>query len=413
MSKLALLGGSPVSSDDLSANISWPPVKASTGKKVLALYHSQNWGFGNHEEDRFAQAFANYHGAKHGVLMANGTVTLQCALSACGIGPGDEVIVPAFTWFATAMAVHFVGATPVIVDIEKDTLCIDPEKIRAALSPKTKAIIPVHIYSSMADMDAILSIAKEHNLRVIEDCAQMPGGKWNGQGVGSLGDIGSFSFQQAKLLASGEGGICITNDDVLADRLYRLKHIGYGPGMKQGLADSGPEAGLICHNFRITAFQALILSEQLEDFPELLEQHRAAIHYLEKRLREETNIRVQEHGRKATDKSYYIWPLIFDHPDFAGISLLTLQQALQAEGLALGQAAAPVHRHVLFNLEPDQYRIDLDLCPVSEATHARSLALYHYWLNLEPSTIEKVADILVKVANHCDSLRRYQCSVPE
>ena len=410
MSNLALLGGNPVSSKDLSSLVSWPPVKDSTGEKLLALYHSKNWGFGNNVEEEFAQAFANYQGAKHGILMANGTVTLESAMRALGIGPGDEVIVPAFTWLSTAMAVSYLGATPVIVDVEKDTLCIDPEKVRAALSPKTKAIIPVHIYSSMADMDAILAIAKEYDLKVIEDCAQMPGGMWDGKGVGSMGDVGSFSFQQAKHLASGEGGICITNDDALAERLFRLKHIGYGPGVAQGLADSGPEEGLTCRNYRITAFQALVLNEQLNDFPKLLEQHRDSIDYIASRLLSSTNIRAQQHGRKATAKSYYVWPLIFDHADFDGISMKTLLEALKAEGLPLVKTAAPVHQHVLFNLNKNLYRMDSGGCPIAEVAHDRSLALYHQWLILERPVIEKICDIIIKVANNCDHLRAYQDS---
>lgn len=137
--------------------------------------------------------------------MSNGTVTIESALHALGIGPGDEVIVPALTWIATAMAVHYVGATPVFADIEADTWCIDPAKIESAITPATKAVIPVHLYGSMADMEKIMDIADKNNLHVIEDCAHAQGGVWDGKGLGSIGVVVSFSFQESKTLSSGEG----------------------------------------------------------------------------------------------------------------------------------------------------------------------------------------------------------------
>src|SRR6185503_12502827 len=137
-----------------------------------------------------------------------------------GIGPGDEVIVPAVTWYATAMAPHYLGAKPVFVDVLPDTLCMDPEKVSAAITERTKAIVPVHLYGSMADMDRIMAIAKAHGLRVIEDCAHMHGGLWDGRHVGSIGDVGSFSFQHSKTMACADSGISITSDPEIADRLF-------------------------------------------------------------------------------------------------------------------------------------------------------------------------------------------------
>ena len=168
--------------------------------------------------------------------MANGTTTLECSLAVLGVGTGDEVIVPALTWMATALSAFYVGANPVIVDIDPKTLCMDPAAMEAAITPKTKAIIPVHVYGSTADLEKILAIADKHGIPVVEDCAHMQGGFWNGRGVGSWGKVGSFSFQQSKTMASGEGGICITSDPELAEKIYLLKHIGYSRGVKQGQA---------------------------------------------------------------------------------------------------------------------------------------------------------------------------------
>src|SRR3984957_11709791 len=181
MSKLALLGGEPVLPQSLDWRAFWPPADESTAKKLEELFYSRKWTAFDEMEGVFSQAFASYHGCRHGIFMVNGTVTLQCALGAYGIGPGDEVIVPALTWYATAMAAHYLGARAVFVDIDPKTLCIDPEKIEEAITDRTKAIIPVHLYGSIADMDRIMAIAKEHDLKVIEDCAQMHGGIWDGK----------------------------------------------------------------------------------------------------------------------------------------------------------------------------------------------------------------------------------------
>ncbi len=264
--QLALLGGTPVNEVPMVAP-AWPQVSEETGERLKALYLSRQWSFNSPAEQAFARDFAAAHDAPHGIFMANGTVTLECALAALNIQPGDEVIIPALTWLATAMAVHYRGAVPVFVDVEPTTLCLDPANIEMAITPRTRAIIPVHLYASMADMDAILAIARKHDLRVIEDCAHMHGGQWAGRGVGSLGDIGSFSFQQSKTMASGEGGICLTRDPVLDERLFRLKHIGYLPGNAQGKPSDPPAADLLCHNYRATGFQAVILQDQLEELP--------------------------------------------------------------------------------------------------------------------------------------------------
>ena len=257
MGILAINGGKPVCKECITA-MAWPPLFEDTADKLKELYFSRQWSFNSQAEQDFAQDYADYHGAKYGIFMANGTVTLECALLALGIGPGDEVIVPALTWIATAMAVRYVGATPVFVDIDPDTLCLEHRKLETAITSSTKAVMPVHLYGAMADLDEIKGICDKHGLFLVEDCAHMQGGKWNERGVGSWGDIGSFSFQQSKTLSCGEGGICLTNDEKLAELIYRAKHIGYDTAGFQGSANDGPPLGLDCHNYRSTAFQALI-----------------------------------------------------------------------------------------------------------------------------------------------------------
>lgn len=395
----AIFGGNPVCPELLQAP-AWPPITETTARRLQEVYLSSKWSFDSPVEQEFAQAFADYHGAKHGIFMANGTVTLQCALSACGVGHGDEVIIPALTWMATAMSALYLGAKPVFVDIQADTLCMDPNRIEAAITDKTRAIIPVHLYGSISDLEAILAIADKHKLAVIEDCAHMHGGKWNGHGVGSWGKVGSFSFQQSKTLSCGEGGICITNDDELAEKIFRMKHIGYAAGSQQGQADSGPPVGFTCHNFRATAFQAIILSEQLHGLENRIERYCSNVARIENRLNDVSGVRVQSPGRLAAPQSYYCLVFLFDEEPVASVPIERIQEAIHAEGLDLGKTYGPVYQHMLFNMPEERYRIAGNTCPISETTATQhTLVLPHQWLDADEKTIDAIGEILVKVAS--------------
>ncbi|MHC4517490.1 MAG: DegT/DnrJ/EryC1/StrS family aminotransferase, partial [Planctomycetota bacterium] len=187
MSKLALKGGSPVRDVKTHPWPRWPVWDEREEKALLEVLHSGIWSYNGPKERQFNEAFAKFVGTEYALSAANGTVTLQLALEACGIGYGDEVIVPGLTWQATAAAALDVNAVPVLVDVAEDTWCIDPAKIEQAITPRTRAIIPVHLYGSFADMDAIMPLAKKHNLWVIEDCAHKHGGQWKGRQAGSIG----------------------------------------------------------------------------------------------------------------------------------------------------------------------------------------------------------------------------------
>jgi L-glutamine:2-deoxy-scyllo-inosose/3-amino-2,3-dideoxy-scyllo-inosose aminotransferase len=402
--KLALLGGKPVSPESI-APPAWPPTDEKTAAKLAELYLSRQWSFNSPTEQAFEKAFAKYHDAEHGIFMANGTVTLQCALEAMGIGRGDEVIVPALTWIATAMAVHYVGAKPVFVDIEPDTLCLDPKAAAAAITSKTAAIIPVHIYGSMANLDEILKLAKRHNLAVIEDCAHMQGGKWNQRGVGSHGHVGSFSFQQSKTLSSGEGGICLTHDAQLAEKIYRCKHIGYPPASRQGGAKSGPPQGLTCFNYRGTAFQALILREQLRKLKGLIARYNRSAERLTEALENSRGLRAQAPGKKASPQGYYAFVVLSDQSPLAEANPYLVRHAISLEGVATGGTYGPVYSHKLFNLRPGQYRIHEGSCPVAEGpAFEQVIVLNHQMLSAPASSIDRIAKILLKVERHAETL---------
>ena len=410
MANLAILGGTRVVPENTKLTVpAWPPRDEKTAERLKEVYMSGEWSFNSPMEQEFEQEFAAYHGTKYAVFMANGTTTLECALTALGCGEGDEVIVPALTWMATALAATYVGAVPVFVDIEPATLCMDPEKLEAAITPKTRAIIPVHAYGSTADLERILAIADRHGIPVIEDCAHMQGGFWNGRGVGSWGKVGSFSFQQSKTLASGEGGICITNDKELADKIYLLKHIGYARGLKQGQGIQAPE-GMICHNYRATAFQAVILSEQLKSLRERIAAYGAAAKILTDAVAGLSGVRVQAPGRLSDPQGYYSFHYIFDGEEFKDIPKEVIDEACTAEGFSIGNGThGPVYRHPLFNLKQKkgQYRFgEADSCPVCERLFPRTLGVSHPVL-ADRKTVETVAEIVGKVASNVDELRKY------
>lgn len=406
MSTLALLGGPPVLDQPLDWRAVWPPREEGTGAKIQQLYASGKWMWSDGTESAFAKAFAAFHGAEHGIFMANGTVTLQCGLGAYEVGPGDEVIVPALTWCATAMAVYHVGAKPVLVDIDPQSLCIDPEKVEAAITPRTKAIIPVHLYGGMADMDRLMAIAKKRGLRVIEDCAHVHGGLYDGKGIGTIGDVGSFSFQHAKTMGSGEGGICITNDAEIAERIFRMSHIGYGPHQMPGKATSAPPSGLPCYNFRATAFQALILQEQLRTLEARLESYQRAVAHLETRLGASTGIRFQRRSPKTTRQSYYGWVMLFDDARYNDTPIDLLQKAIEAEGVPLIPTWGPVHRYILFNLKPEAFRVEGE-CAVTERTSQRLLWLHFSFLGSDPEKLDGIASAIEKVVENIDELRSH------
>jgi dTDP-4-amino-4,6-dideoxygalactose transaminase len=240
----------------------WPISGARERELLDEVLSSINWGGYHPIVARFEKEFAAFQHCRFGVSAMNGTITLEMALEALGIGTGDEVIVPAISFIATATAVSRVGATPVFVDIERDTFNIDPECVREAISSKTKAMIPVHFGGPMADMDRLKRIAADEGIAIVEDAAHAHGSEWNGKRAGSFGDFGSFSFQNGKVMTAGEGGILLSNDGQLIDRAREILDIGRRKG-----------EGWFYHytlgsNYRITALQCAVLIAQLERLPE-------------------------------------------------------------------------------------------------------------------------------------------------
>ena len=212
---------------------------------------------------RFESGFSLFCECAYGVATSNGTTALHLALMACGVGHGDEVIVPDLTFAASVNAVLHAGATPVIVDVEEDSWCIDPDEIKKAITKKTKAIMPVHLYGQPCDMNEIMNIANERDLRVIEDCAEAHGALFNGKKVGSFGDVGCFSFFGNKIITTGEGGMCVTNSEKIHERMQVLRDHGMSRDKKYW-------HDIIGYNYRMTNLQAAIGVAQLERIDEIL-----------------------------------------------------------------------------------------------------------------------------------------------
>jgi 3-amino-5-hydroxybenzoate synthase len=241
---------------------SWPVSGVRERELLDEVLSSDRWGGYHPFVARFEQEFAAFQQCRFALSACNGTVTIEMALEALGIGEGDEVIVPAISFISTATAVSRVRATPVFVDIEPDTFNIDAERIREAITPKTRAIIPVHFGGPMADMDAIAAVASAHGLPILEDAAHAHGSEWNGVRAGSIGAISSFSFQNGKVMTAGEGGILLSNSESMIDRAREILDQGRRKG-----------EGWFFHyvlgtNYRITALQAAVLIAQLERLPE-------------------------------------------------------------------------------------------------------------------------------------------------
>ncbi len=214
---------------------------------------------------RFEQEFAAYLGMQHGIAVMNGTAALHLALLCLDIGPGDEVIVPDSTMIATVTAVMYTGAMPVFVDIERETFAIDPAKIEAAITPKTKAIMPVHLFGHSADMDPILAIAEKHKLFVVEDAAEVHGATYKGRKCGSMGVINCFSFYANKIISTGEGGMLVTNDATLAERAKRLRDLAHSAQKRFVHTELG-------YNYRMTNLQAALGVGNLAHIGEYLEK---------------------------------------------------------------------------------------------------------------------------------------------
>jgi dTDP-4-amino-4,6-dideoxygalactose transaminase len=267
------------------------------------------------------------HDTGCGIACANGTVAIEIALRAAGIGVGDEVIVPALTFIATLSAVLAVNAIPIIVDTIYDTQCIDPDRIEKAITDRTKAVIPVHYGGFGCDMDRITAIARRHKLIVIEDAAHAPGAVYKGKKLGSFGDAATFSFQESKTMTAGEGGIIITNNDELAEKCIQYRSCGRRKGKSWYMHYVLPI------NYRLSEIQSAMLLAQLERLDDQLKTKNENAHYLAKRFKDIDGIGPVPGDGNTEVNGYYLYLLQYDKDKFAGVSRDKFVEALNAEGV--------------------------------------------------------------------------------
>jgi len=263
MLNLAVNGGNPVRE---KAFPKWPVYGEEDKAALLSVLESRKWGTLGPRVKEFQEKFAAFVETRHGLCVSNGTVSLEITLRAMGIGPGDEVVVPPYTFVATASSVLAAGATPVFADIDLNNFnCIDPSSVKTAITPRTKAVIPVHMAGCPAEMDPIMALAEKHGIFVLEDAAQAHGAEYGGLKIGSIGHAASFSFQETKNLSAGEGGILTTNSADLREKCWTVHNTGRVPG---GAWYQHEFPG---SNHRMTEWQAAILLGQLTRLPEQME----------------------------------------------------------------------------------------------------------------------------------------------
>ena len=302
----------------------------------------------------FERRFAAAVGRGHAVAVTSCTGALHLSLIALGIGPGDEVITTPLTFIATSTAIFEAGATPVLVDVEPDTYCLNPSAVEAAITPRTRAVIAVHLYNSLADLDALLALCKKHDLHLVEDCAHSHGSSWNERGVGSLGAIGCFSFQLTKSLTAGEGGFCTTNSDTLQERLDSLRNCGRRPD-----AADDRWSALQSGNYRLSEWQAAILSVQLTRFSKQLAQRAENARLLDEAFAAVLGMTPMRRRRQVTRQGLYAYVVRYDKDAFGGLRVSTFRERLSAAtGVPVGAVYQPLNDSPLYQPQTKpRYRV--------------------------------------------------------
>jgi dTDP-4-amino-4,6-dideoxygalactose transaminase len=335
--KPAILGGKALRKKGYP---SWPMVDEQDEKAVAEVVHSGRW-YRNRAVEQFEKTYADMNGAKCCVAVSSGTSALYASLGGLGVGPGDEVIVPPYTFVATVNVALLHYAMPVFVDSDRETFMMDPRKLEAAITERTAAIVPVHIGGSPADMDSILAIAKKHNVPVIEDACQAHLGRWRDRNLGTWGTSGCFSFQVSKNLSSGEGGAILTNDEQMAAKCFAFhnncrqrKVSGYNFSYVGGRAT----------NVRMTEFQGALLLSQMTRIEERAKtRHENAI-YLSNQLREIPGIVPARLYEGATRSAYHLYMFRYQPEKFANLPRAKFIRALSAEGIHCSSGYGPLNK---------------------------------------------------------------------
>ncbi|HXF61360.1 MAG TPA: DegT/DnrJ/EryC1/StrS family aminotransferase [Caldilineaceae bacterium] len=382
MAQLAINGGEKTITRPLGKK--WPIFDEREEKALLEVLHSGIWWRGGYRGEQASKvtqledAFAAYQDAQYGVAVTNGTTALECALKAAGVGVGDEVLVPALTFVASATAIALVNGIPVFVDVDPKTFNIDPDAMEAAITARTKAAVVVHNGGYPADMDRIHAIAQARGITIIEDAAHAHGSEWRGKRVGALSGLGTFSFQAFKQLTAGEGGMVITNDQELAEKAFSYHNIGRMAGRPFY------EFHRLASNLRMTEWQAAILLAQLSRLDEQVETRERNARYLAQGLQEIEGVSPIERDARVTRWSFYYWNFMYDQEGFDGVPRDRFLEAVRAEGVPanIGAHGRPIYRNPIFETMDNIAGVPVDFreveCPTAEHLFANvALSLPH------------------------------------
>jgi len=387
MSKLALFGGKKVR---LKPFPSYPVI----GKEERALVEKVlksglMSGFvakagesflGGPSVRSLEERFCKYFGVKYAIAVNSATAGLHAAISSLGIGPGDEVIVTPYTMCASASAILMANAIPVFADIKEDTFCLDPQKIKQAITPRTKAIVVVHLFGQPADMDEIMEIARKHRLKVIEDCAQAPGARYKARFAGTIGDAGVFSFNQHKTITTGEGGVVITDNKSIADKVRLVRNHGEVVG-----------SNLLGWNYRMTELEAAIGIAQFKRLDYLNDYRIELADYLSREMKKKHFPGIEMPVAYPWNKHvYFVYPMKFKREE-VGVERESFIKALTAEGIPFGEGyVKPIYLEPIYQdllcygrngcpfkcpMYKGKIKYHKGLCPVTEKMHEKELII--------------------------------------
>src|SRR5713101_861815 len=335
MSALALLGGEKAKSKPFPI---WPHYDDAEERALKQVLESRIWWRTPGTKTlEFEQAFAKFHGARHGIAVTNGTAALEVTMAGLGIGAGDEVILPDFTFVATASAVLFANALPVLVDVDPGTYCINPDLVEEAITPRTKAVIAVHMGGHPADLDRLKKITDRKKLALIEDSSHAHASEWKGKRIGTFGVAGTFSFQSSKLMTAGEGGIIISNDDKFERQARSVHDCGRMPG------EWFYSHFIYGSNYRLSEWQGVILMAQLERLDQQTRRRHRNARLLDRELSQIPGITPQKLDERCTRNGQYAYIFHVDGKQFAGISTESFIAAMNAEGIPNQASYPPLH----------------------------------------------------------------------
>lgn len=407
MAHLAIHGGSQAVPGGLT-QAPWPVTGEAERQGLLEVLDSGQWCLpAEGKVVQFQEAFARYIGTRYATACHTGTDALELAFRSCDIDPGDEVIVPAVTFLASASAVVLAGGVAVFADIDPETYQISPEAVEAAITPRTVAIEPVHYSGYAADMDRILDIARRHHLFVVEDCAEAHGTEWRGRRVGSLGDMGCFSFQMGKTLTCGEGGAVTYSDEKLAMSCYACARFGQRPGGERY------EHHLPAGNHRMSEFLGAILLPQLARLQEQTEIRHQIGARLDAELARLEGVAPLRQDARITKRAYYFYLLRYDASRWNGVHRDQFMAALRAEGVTCGTAhndpvyLYPAYQDIkrsLLHGNPMDYRGVC--CPEAERVYRTEVVAMGNRFMMDPQNVDRIVGAIGKLRDNLDELGR-------